>query len=122
VVDFWSLPRVRSGCVVISKKKNLVGLLGFDRHLFVRFKISLKIMQHVNRKLVTNLEIHLFACSFGVLLFLMVCLLVYAHLHCFFQVNHHLLVPLFFSQHFGLQLHLSRYLVLFTSLPEALCK
>ena len=33
-------------------------------------KISLKAMRHVNRKLAPELEIHLFACSFGVLFFL----------------------------------------------------
>lgn len=32
-------------------------------------KISLKAMRHVNRKLAPELEIHLFACSFGILFF-----------------------------------------------------
>ena len=45
--------------------------------------------------------------------FLVICLLIYAHLNCF-QADHCLLVPPFFTQHFGSQFQLSRYLVLTT--------
>jgi len=67
VADSWSLPRARSGraATVVD------GLLNSDRCLFVCLlvKISLKAMRHVNRELASELGIHLFDCSFGVLFF-----------------------------------------------------
>jgi hypothetical protein len=62
VADSWSLSRSGS-----DRAATVVDwLLDSDRCLFVRYKISMKTLQHVNRKLATKLEIHLFACSFGV--------------------------------------------------------